>query len=403
MFARTIINRIEKLAIKNNVDRIDIVQDKYHSKSIKNATRTIRGTGVQICFEEADKLAQDFPSFLLNSENKTNLNKLISEIAAREITWNFRGEVLVTYGRGVRSNTDGPVLDMRFTDDVHEEADNRMIVHIIHMIDNKINKILVRTGDTDVIVILISFMPQFLLRDELTEIWVDFGLGKNRKIYGINQIYEHLGEAVALALPFFHAFTGCDSTASIFMKSKKFWFELWMSRINGPEDITAVFAQLSWQPKDITLQSNIDVLERLMVTAYSTRNQDPAMSLKEIRYNIFVTSPKMDLRLLPPSSGALKLHILRSAYQAGWIWGNSLSQRKTPDETSWGWTTTSADDKLHVLWRPLGENSTDDLKLLLTSCKCSGAKSKCTHCSCGNKKLPCLNTCSCKRNCSKLE
>ena len=52
-----------------------------------------------------------------------------------------------------------------YTDDnlTLEEADNRIICHIGHMIkaaDNLIS-IKVRSADTDVIVILLEFMPQF--------------------------------------------------------------------------------------------------------------------------------------------------------------------------------------------------------------------------------------------------
>ena len=93
-----------------------------------------------------------------------------------------------------------------------EEADNRIICHIRHMTkaDNLIG-IKVRSAGTDVIVIFLEFMPKFKLRNDHIRIWCDFGTGVNRKATSTNSIYERLGKALCLALPFFHVFSGCDS------------------------------------------------------------------------------------------------------------------------------------------------------------------------------------------------
>ena len=294
-----------------------------------------------MCFQENDSLPKDFKSFIENSENKTDLNKLISEYAARPTTWSWGGEVFVTYGKGVKSTTDGPQDFMQWIDEVHEEADNRIIVHISHMLDSQISKIIVRTGDTDVIVIILGFMAQFLWQNASTKIWVDFGTGENRRTFDINQIHEHVGESISLALPFFHSFTGCDSTASFYGKTKKFWYERWMTQLNTPEDITSVFTRLSWLPSHETVEANLQILERFVVAGYNTNVKSAELSLDEVRYNLYTVSPKMDLRVLPPSKNALRLHILRSAYQAGWIWGNSVSQHTPPDTIDWGWSVSS--------------------------------------------------------------
>ena len=84
-----------------------------------------------------------------------------------------------------------------------EEADNRVICHIGHMIkaDNLIS-IKVRSADTDVIVILLELMSQFKLwNDHIVIIWCDFGTDVNRKVTSINSISER-----HYALPF-HSFT----------------------------------------------------------------------------------------------------------------------------------------------------------------------------------------------------
>ena len=159
------------------------------------------------------------------------------------------GEVYVTYGKGVGSCSDGNVDIMCWIDGVHEEADNRIVIHIADMIRNDITKIKLRTVDTDVIVILLAFMPQFLELNENVCIWADFGTGDHRRLLSINDSYDELGDSICLGLLFFHCFTGCDSTCGFFRKTKRFWYDLWMKR-QAQDNITSVFQHLSWLPSE---------------------------------------------------------------------------------------------------------------------------------------------------------
>ena len=54
---------------------------------------------------------------------------------------------------------------MRWIDGVHEEADNRIVIHITDMIRNDITKIKLLTVDTNMIVILLAFI--YLCRSSL--------------------------------------------------------------------------------------------------------------------------------------------------------------------------------------------------------------------------------------------
>ena len=59
-----------------------------------------------------------------------------------------------------------------------------MILDIKDMIVNYgILDIVVRSMDTDVLVILLSFMTQFLELNENVKIWLDFGTGEGRRTY----------------------------------------------------------------------------------------------------------------------------------------------------------------------------------------------------------------------------
>ena len=79
-----------------------------------------------------------------------------------------------------------------------------------------------RTVDTDVVIILLgkfSLLHKILNSD--AAIWVALGTGRKFKYLQINAISRILGEEKSLAMPYFHSFTGCDTTSNFFRKGKK--------------------------------------------------------------------------------------------------------------------------------------------------------------------------------------
>jgi len=95
----------------------------------------------------------------------------------------------------------------------HEEADTRVFLQINDIQGH--NKIIVRTVDTDVLVIAVSVFAR--LKDQLEELWIDFGTGKHRQLVPIHVVFSNLGKSKALGLPFFYAFTGCDQVVFLMM------------------------------------------------------------------------------------------------------------------------------------------------------------------------------------------
>ena len=73
----------------------------------------------------------------------------------------------------------------------HEEADTRVFLHTKDMALKVHKSILIRTVDTDVLVL--SLAPFFHLAEEIDQFWIDFRTGKNRKFFGIHGIYDVLG------------------------------------------------------------------------------------------------------------------------------------------------------------------------------------------------------------------
>ena len=103
----------------------------------------------------------------------------------------------------------------------HEEADYRICVHVNDALHKGAREVLVRTVDTDVIVILVGAFFRLNTMYPAANIWMGFGTGKHFQYYNINSICHQLGESKSTALPFYHAFTGCDTTSQFFGKGKK--------------------------------------------------------------------------------------------------------------------------------------------------------------------------------------
>ena len=65
-----------------------------------------------------------------------------------------------------------------------EEADTRIFVHARDASVNGMKKILIRTVDTDVVILAIAFAKKL----EVEELWVAFGVGKHLRYFPIHKI-----------------------------------------------------------------------------------------------------------------------------------------------------------------------------------------------------------------------
>ena len=172
---------------------------------------------------------------------------------------------------------------------------------------------------------------------------VDFKSSTLRKMISLNTIFSQLGSQICSSLPFFHAFTGADATCSFFKVSKKKWFKCLMD-FPLKDHLTTIFQQLTKCPNYEDVTNAQPLLQQFVVFVYLKKFG--TIDIDELRCNMFQNSSSNELRVLPPSKDALQLHVFRSAYQAGWIWGNSMSQLTPPLLESWGWRLHNGQLKL---------------------------------------------------------
>ena len=100
-----------------------------------------------------------------------------------------------------------------------------MLLHISNAAQHGHQQLLIRTVDSDVVVLAVFAISQLPARCEL---WVAFGTGKSFRYLAAHQIAACLGPEMACALPMFHALTGCN-TVSVFAGHGKNAASTWKS------------------------------------------------------------------------------------------------------------------------------------------------------------------------------
>ena len=108
----------------------------------------------------------------------------------------------------------------------HEEADTRLILHALYCTKHGNCRILIRSVNTDVVVLWIATFHAL----SFGEIWIALGVKKYYRYIAVHTIAKQKkkrGGENFRALPFFHAFTGCDTTSSFSNVVKKTDWATW--------------------------------------------------------------------------------------------------------------------------------------------------------------------------------
>ena len=192
-----ILDSIANTAMTVGVDEIGIVTDFYNPISIKSFTRDTRGSQARVMFKIDDTLPDDLMGALTNGTFKTQLNELFCETSVLN-SWKWGKDFTMTKGYCIIERVNGTITDDRIivfsgAAPSLEEADNRILLHIRESISRGRKNIIVRTVDSDVIVILIGFMAEFLKLDDRTTVTVKYGTKLTREI-SIDGCYHELGD-----------------------------------------------------------------------------------------------------------------------------------------------------------------------------------------------------------------
>ena len=258
-------------------------------------------------------------------------------------------------------------------------ADAHIFVHARHASVNSMKRILIRTVDTDVVILAIASAKKL----EVEELWVAFGVGKHLRYLPIHKIAGSLTTKQCEGLPFFHALTGCDTVSYFSGKGKKTAFQAWKCY---PE-VTEVFCALSL-PQATLSEKQFRVLKRFMVIMYSRTS--PHQDVNHAWQSMFSQGTR-SIESIPPMQASLEEHVKRAAFQASHVWGQTLDPiQELPSPADWGWHLSSDG------WIPTWSTPPEASKACNELIKC-GCKSACRGlCKCTKANLPCTALCTSK-------
>lgn len=355
--------------------RVDIVFDVYIQDSLKASTREKRGSGVRRKVVGTVKTPKAWNSFLRDNDNKTELFKFLAESI---VTIETNRQVFVTLGETVLTNRNSDTSLLVPCN--HEEADTRMFIHVKHAAVNGCKEVSMYSTDTDVVVLAVSVFPKL----GLDKLWIGFGRNKDFRWLPVHDIGDSLGIPVS-ALPFFHAFTGCDTVSAFRGKGKKTAWQVW----EVFPDATEVFARLGMSPASIT-EDDIEILEAFVCILYDRATT--TFAVNEARFELFARKQRA-FDAIPPTRDALIQHIRRAVYQGGYVWSQIVACSQTlPSPEHWGWMKDNDD----TIWKPKWTL----LPSVAASCqeltKCGCKKTTCVgNCKCYRSGLPCTGLCTC--------
>jgi len=144
-----------------------------------------------------------------------------------------------------------------------------MMVHVPDVVGNGHKSIMIRTADTDVVVLAVAAVVTLHLK----ELWVSYGTGKSHKVLPENLFAKALSSSQSRCLPLFHALTGCDTTFFFAGHGKRTAWTTWESF----PDVTCAFLELA---SAISFES-LSLLERYLILMY-----DKISPLSKMRVDI---------------------------------------------------------------------------------------------------------------------
>ena len=357
--------------------------DVYSSTSLKPGTREQRGSGARRKVTFSTKVPGYRAAFLRVDQNKQELfveigkSLQLLELPDEKQLYTTILEDCASSPPDQDVSTLAPCNQMEF--------DSRIVLHVAAATSCGHRKVIVRTTDSDVVVLPVSAFVA--LEHQIEELWVAFGIQRRFRYIPIHVIVEELGTSKAAALPTFHALTGCNTTSALFGKGKKSTWIHWQS---FPDLTVALQALAHSNPCLHPLKTHTPVLKKF-VTRLNGVSDDEITTGDAVRPHLFLQRGN-DFLQMPPGSDTLHQHLLLVTYQSGHVLGNIMNKASRPVAIEdWGWkqdTPTSPPYPVFITISTISKKQPE-----LVSCKCKTAcKPPYTCCMLGQ---PCLQQCSC--------
>ena len=257
-----------------------------------------------------------------------------------------------------------------------EEADTLIILHALTV--DKDAELVVDSPDTDVLILLINVFNRLPAATSFLT-----GRKNLRRNISVQSICEKLGKKHTSAMIGFHAFTGTDMSGRFAGRSKDSCFKVFLKCDCKILDALCSLGQDSDPlPPEVCAQ-----LERFVCLIYKS---EVHTQVKDLRWFLF-SNRAAEGESLPPTTGALELHIQRAHYIA-MIWRRAAENHPSlPSPDAYGWEYLEAEE----VYTPIRCVQPPAPEAVIELVKC-GCKKGCTgSCKCSKNNIPCTEMCGC--------
>ncbi|KAG1677699.1 hypothetical protein GQR58_013762 [Nymphon striatum] len=289
--------------------RCDYIFDIYNANpSVKDSERLRRcsvNPVVLSLVEQTTPLPKDMSTFWPSNKNKLLLEKLIYSYICEQSSQGHEHPTIVSQlcinsndwqCKKIHHSTEHYMQHLGST---VEEADLRILMHVLDCCRAGYETCVVISNDTDVIVALLFYVPVFL-QEGLMELWIRVGRGNTSRFLPLHTLYASLGRDLCTVLPAIHSLTGCDITSKIGTKKA--------ALKANPETHLQGFGT---SPPSVTVIQHAETYLLHVVD-----NRSKSRSFDQLRTQLFHFSKSASHQNLPPTSQGLKPHIYRAFYNA---------------------------------------------------------------------------------------
>ena len=252
-----------------------------------------------------------------------------------------------------------------------DEADIRIIPHVMDAVSCGNRNIVVSSNDTDVIVLLLYYTDVFHLHG-LQQLWLRAGIGDSTRFIPLHTLAARMGTPLCKVLPAVHSLTGCDTTSKIGTKAAALKCD--------PVIHLADFGKAETASPPLLARAE-EYLVKVLKRATTCK------TFTELRKEIYHHSKNSIMQQLPPTTIPLQQHLLR-AHLATFQMVHLLDHSEAlPNPTEFGYI-----DEDGLL---LPSKKLSDVPVALTvTCACG----KCARitCSCREEGERCCQFCRCR-------
>ena len=178
----------------------------------------------------------------------------------------------------------------------YRTVDTQILLHAVDATSRGASGISVHSPDTGVLAIAVRRYP--LLCPSIT-----FGTGQKRRSIPLNPIYDALSPMNAVALPGFHAISGCDNTGSLSGKAKA---TFWKAFKHASDNSLQALGALGSREVELPSFETCDAIEKFICGVCQPKAD--VSKLSKLRWRMFCMKQANSYKLPPTRAAKRSIH-----------------------------------------------------------------------------------------------